>query len=223
MTLVLWTDQRFWLGGLDLKRKSHFRLILQKKCEGNHWQKSVFIPWCGWVCRHDIQGPSLRPTPRWHVWVWCEVTWKDFTAAGWSLTQGHSCVDDIKLWKKKSMCSRKSSPCLHCESITSSPPLGGNEAASQSHHAGNCTWRQQQKKKRREEEWMESVFEGHIWTTTEKRHKSMFIYLLLSFCTSLSSSSFSLVIKLWRTGISNFMYCATLWKKKRSVTKKALL
>lgn len=38
-----------------------------------------------------------------------------------------------------------------------------------------------------------------------------YLYLLLSFCTSLSSSSFSLVIKLCSTGISNFMYCATWW------------
>lgn len=38
-----------------------------------------------------------------------------------------------------------------------------------------------------------------------------YLYLLLSFCTSLSSSSFSLVIKLCSTGISNLMYCATLW------------
>lgn len=34
-------------------------------------------------------------------------------------------------------------------------------------------------------------------------------YLLVSFSTSLSSSSFSLVMKLCSTGISNLMYCAT--------------
>lgn len=49
---------------------------------------------------------------------------------------------------------------------------------------------------------------------TEIRHNDgmCFLYRLLSFCTSLSSSSFSLVMKLWRTGISNLIYCATWWK-----------
>lgn len=40
-------------------------------------------------------------------------------------------------------------------------------------------------------------------------------YLLLSFCTSRSSSSFSLMIKLCRTGISNLIYCATWWKRRK--------
>lgn len=41
-------------------------------------------------------------------------------------------------------------------------------------------------------------------------------YFLWSFWTSLSSSSFSLVMKLCRTGISNLMYCATWWNRCES-------
>lgn len=67
--------------------------------------------------------------------------------------------------------------------------------------------------------WSETCSEkdaAHIQVDPSGKHCSCFsmihrrhLYLLFSFCTSLSSSSFSLVIKLCRTGISNLMYCAT--------------
>lgn len=48
-------------------------------------------------------------------------------------------------------------------------------------------------------------------------------YFFWSFWTSLSSSSFSLVIKLCRTGISNLIYCATWWNTDKRWSKEEKL
>lgn len=122
------------------------------------------------------------------------------------------------------------------EQITyTSPPLEDNWAASQLYTAGKYTYKYKQTNAGRERVHVcvsEDTFDNRYntmetppWKDTRWWYKLyiFLLYLLLSFCTSLSSSSFSLVMKLCRTGISNLIYCATWWKGSeihRPSTKK---
>lgn len=90
------------------------------------------------------------------------------------------------------------------EQITYTPGLlEDNWAAFRSYTSGRYTCRHQQRGQT--SSWR------HRCRDTEGSHVKVLSYFLWSFWTSLSSSSFSLVIKLCRTGISNLIYCATWW------------
>lgn len=90
--------------------------------------------------------------------------------------------------------------------------LEDNWAVFQSYTSGRYTCRHKQRG--------QMLLWRHRCRDTEGSDVKVLSYFLWSFWTSLSSSSFSLVIKLCRTGISNLIYCATWWNTDKRQAKQ---